>query len=301
MSNIIELDTDIDIENEEEYYKDIEIPDVRTSSTISLYLYQIGSYKLLTREEEHELACCYKYNNDLEAKQALINHNLRLVVNYAKKYKCPNITFLDLIQEGNMGLIRAVELFEPDKNYKLSTYALHWIRQYITRYISENSRLIRVPVHANEYYYKYKKYCEEHNIKDNSHISEICETLGISESIILNCIGADEKNISSLDKNINDKDDTSVGDMIADDFSVEDFVVKSDLSNTINNILDTKLTEKERDVIECRFGFKGARMSLEEVGKKYGVTRERIRQIESKAIKKLKRPQTCRILREYVE
>lgn len=268
---------------------------------VKQYLKEIGGYPLLTIEEEIELAKKIENGNEA-AKQTLAESNLRLVVSIAKRYVGRGLSFLDLIQEGNLGLIKAVEKFDYTKGYKFSTYATWWIRQAITRSIADQSRTIRIPVHMSEVINKTYRVSRsllqelgrepsEQELADamNLPIEKVREILKVSADPI------------SLDTPIGEEDDSHLGDFIKDDTIVgpEDAAAYAVLQDQITKLLDT-LTEREQRVLILRFGLKDGRTrTLEEVGKEFNVTRERIRQIEAKALRKLRHPSRARMLKGY--
>ncbi|SFR63739.1 RNA polymerase sigma factor RpoD [Anaeromicropila populeti] len=268
---------------------------------VKLYLKEIGNYPLLSMQEEIELARKIE-NGDEYAKQILAESNLRLVVSIAKRYVGRGLSFLDLIQEGNLGLIKAVDKFDYSKGYKFSTYATWWIRQAITRSIADQSRTIRIPVHMSEVINKTYRVSRtllqelgreptEQELADamNLPIEKVREILKVSSDPI------------SLDTPIGEEDDSHLGDFIKDESIVgpEDAAAYSVLQDQISKLLDT-LTEREQRVLILRFGLKDGRTrTLEEVGKEFNVTRERIRQIEAKALRKLRHPSRARMLKGY--
>ena len=265
---------------------------VDLDDSVKMYLREIGTIDLLTQDEEIMLAKLVAKGDDT-AKQKLINANLRLVVSIAKKYTGQGLLFLDLIQEGNTGLIRAAEKFDYKKGFKFSTYATWWIKQGITRAIADQSRTIRVPVHMVETIYKVKKtsrlLMQELGRKPSE--EEVSAATGIPlENII--AIRKYSQIPLSLEMPIGDEDSSQLGDFI------EDKNIDGPESNTLRNILReellksmTILTEREQMILKLRFGFDDGRpRTLEEVGKVYNVTRERIRQIEEKALRKLRHP-----------
>lgn len=283
------------------------VEDLSTASSamsddpVKLYLKEIGGYPLLTIEEEIELAKRIS-EGDENAKQILAESNLRLVVSIAKRYVGRGLSFLDLIQEGNLGLIKAVDKFDYTKGYKFSTYATWWIRQAITRSIADQSRTIRIPVHMSEVINKTYRVSRsllqelgrepsEQELADamNLPIEKVREILKVSADPI------------SLDTPIGEEDDSHLGDFIKDDTIVgpEDAAAYSVLQDQIAKLLDT-LTDREQRVLILRFGLKDGRTrTLEEVGKEFNVTRERIRQIEAKALRKLRHPSRARMLKGY--
>ena len=270
---------------------------------VKMYLYQIGNFELLTPEEEDALFREYVKTHDKQIKDRIINANLRLVVSIAKRYAYRGLPILDCIQEGNIGLIIAVDKFNPDKGYKFSTYATWWIRQAITRSISDSSRVIRLPVHMEEKLFKFQKFRRDFYLKyqrepSAAEVMEACEITKETYDIITMF----SSNLSSLDRTINDEDDTTLGDMLPDgEDSVESVAIKNALNEELYNALEEVLTDKEKNIIYLRFGLKDGRpRTLEEVGKEFGVTRERIRQIEAKALRRLQRSRKSRKLREFV-
>lgn len=268
---------------------------------VKLYLKEIGTYPLLSIAEEIELAKEIE-NGSEKAKRTLAESNLRLVVSIAKRYVGRGLSFLDLIQEGNLGLIKAVDKFDYTKGYKFSTYATWWIRQAITRSIADQSRTIRIPVHMSEVINKTYRISRsllqelgreptEQELADamNLPIEKVREILKVSADPI------------SLDTPIGEEDDSHLGDFIKDDTIVgpEEAAAYAVLQDQISKLLDT-LTEREQRVLILRFGLgDGRTRTLEEVGKEFNVTRERIRQIEAKALRKLRHPSRARMLKGY--
>ena len=278
----------------------------------SIYLKDIGKIPLLTHEQEIETAKKIKEGNE-EAKQLMINSNLRLVVNIAKHYRVNGIDPMDLVQEGNQGLITAVDRYDVDKGYKFSTYATWWIKQAITRYIMNNGRTIRIPVHAVETYNKIGK-CRnklEQELYREPTVAEIAEHLHMEEDKVTQIINT-MSDIRSLDAPINsdeDGDKSTLGEVVSTDtwLSPEEQYDNTELHEVIMGILNEKKVDgndrfnsREKEVIMRRFGFYGRTYTLEEVGQEIGVTRERIRQIESKVIKKLRMPNTSKKLEPFL-
>ncbi len=291
-------------DNVEEAQSEIDVLTQSSSMSddpVHLYLKEIGNYPLLTMSDEVELAKRI-IDGDETAKQMLAESNLRLVVSIAKRYVGRGLSFLDLIQEGNLGLIKAVEKFDYTKGYKFSTYATWWIRQAITRSIADQSRTIRIPVHMSEVINKTYRISRnllqelgreptEQEIADamNIPIDKVREILKVSADPI------------SLDTPIGEEDDSHLGDFIRDDsvMGPEDAASYSILKDQITRLLDT-LTDREQRVLILRFGLKDGRSrTLEEVGKEFNVTRERIRQIEAKALRKLRHPSRAKMLKGY--
>ncbi len=308
----VEADVDdeiiLEMENEEEEHDiesiDLSVPDgISIEDPVRMYLKEIGKVQLLTAEEEVELAKRME-NGDEEAKKRLAEANLRLVVSIAKRYVGRGMLFLDLIQEGNLGLIKAVEKFDYTKGYKFSTYATWWIRQAITRAIADQARTIRIPVHMVETINKLirvqrqllqelgrEPYPEEIAKEMNLPVERVREIQKISQEPV------------SLETPIGEEEDSHLGDFIQD----ENVPVPADaaaftlLKEQLDEVLMT-LTEREQKVLRLRFGLDdGRQRTLEEVGTVFDVTRERIRQIEAKALRKLRHPSRSRKLKDYLD
>ena len=268
---------------------------------VRMYLKEIGQIKLLSAEEEVELAKRVS-EGDQEAKNKLTEANLRLVVSIAKKYSGRGLHILDLIQEGNTGLIRAVDKFDWTKGNKFSTYATWWIRQAITRAIADQARTIRVPVHMVEVINKATR-CNRKLVQEVGReptVEEIAAELNLPVEKIIeaNRTAADTL---SLDTPVGDEEDTSIGSFVEDERTPgpADATSNALLAEALKEILDT-LTEREADVLRMRFGmYDGRTHTLEEVGQIFGVTRERIRQIENKAIRKLRHPSRAKKIRDF--
>ena len=268
---------------------------------VRMYLKEIGQVKLLSAEEEVELAKRVA-EGDQNAKNKLTEANLRLVVSIAKKYSGRGLHILDLIQEGNTGLIRAVDKFDWTKGNKFSTYATWWIRQAITRAIADQARTIRVPVHMVEVINKATR-CNRKLVQELGReptVEEIAAELGLPVEKIIeaNRTAADTL---SLDTPVGDEEDTSIGSFVEDDHTPgpADATSNALLAEALKEILDT-LTEREADVLRMRFGmYDGRTHTLEEVGQIFGVTRERIRQIENKAIRKLRHPSRAKKIKDF--
>ncbi|MBR1901166.1 MAG: RNA polymerase sigma factor RpoD [Lachnospiraceae bacterium] len=276
---------------------------VSTEDPVRMYLKEIGNVPLLTSEQEVELARRVE-EGDPEAKKALTEANLRLVVSIAKKYVGRGMPFLDLIQEGNMGLMKAVDKFDYTKGYKFSTYATWWIRQAITRGIADTGRTIRVPVHMVETINKTLRMTRQllQELGREPTPEEVAEKLGVPASRVREVLKISRDPVS-LDTPIGEEDDSHLGDFIEDDtaLSPADSATFSMLKEELSNALES-LTERERQVVKLRFGLEDGRArTLEEVGKAFDVTRERIRQIEAKALRKLRHPTRSKKLKDYLE
>ena len=283
----------------------VELPSTReiaTEDSVRLYLREIGRIQLLKPDEEIELARRI-LQGDMMAKRKLVQANLRLVVSIAKKYIGRGLSFLDLIQEGNLGLIRASEKFDHERGYKFSTYATWWIRQAITRALADKSRTIRVPVHMVETINKLKKVtrqlAQELNRKPTE--QELAAAMDVSIVKLHEIIKAAKEPIS-LETPIGKEEDSRLGDFIEDaetdrpETTVTHELLRQDLAKMLN-----ELTPRERDVLRLRFGLDdGRQRTLEEVGQLFNVTRERVRQIEFKALRKLRQPGRSSRLREYL-
>lgn len=267
--------------------------DSLADDSVKIYLQQIGKIPLLTPEEEYETAKAIQ-EGSFEAKQKLINANLRLVVSIAKKYTNRGLSFLDLIQEGNMGLMRAAEKFDYSKGYKFSTYATWWIQQSITRGIADKSRTIRLPVHMIETISRVRKVTTDltNELNRKPKKEEIAQRLGVSISKLTSILKTTQT-VVSLETPLNQKEDNStVSDLLIDESSIapDTKVTQDNLFFEMRSIL-AQLSTKEKDVLIMRFGLDddGKKKTLEEIGSRYGVSRERIRQIENRAISKLKK------------
>ena len=277
--------------------------DLNINDPVRMYLKEIGQIKLLTTEEELELADRI-LEGDEEAKTILAEANLRLVVSIAKRYVGRGMLFLDLIQEGNIGLMKAVEKFDVTKGYKFSTYATWWIRQAITRAIADQARTIRVPVHMVETINKLARIQRQLTLELNREPTEeeLAKKMNTSVDKIREIYKISQEPVS-LETPIGEEDDSHLGDFIKDEhnMSPEEYATNEMLKDEISDILLT-LTEREEKVIRLRFGLEdGKARTLEEVGQIFGVTRERIRQIEAKALRKLRHPSRSRKLRDYLD
>ena len=268
---------------------------------VHLYLKEIGNYPLLSLAEEVALAKRIEIGDDI-ARQLLAESNLRLVVSIAKRYVGRGLSFLDLIQEGNLGLIKAVEKFDYTKGFKFSTYATWWIRQAITRSIADQSRTIRIPVHMSEVINKTYRVSRNllQDLGREPTEQELATALNLPIEKVREILKVSADPIS-LDTPIGEEDDSHLGDFIRDDtvMGPEEAASYSILKDQITRLLDT-LTEREQRVLVLRFGLKDGRSrTLEEVGKEFNVTRERIRQIEAKALRKLRHPSRAKMLKGY--
>lgn len=276
---------------------------VAMDDPVRVYLKEIGRVPLLTSEEEIELAIRIS-EDDKKAKQRLAEANLRLVVSIAKRYVGRGMQFLDLIQEGNLGLIKAVEKFDYTKGFKFSTYATWWIRQAITRAIADQARTIRIPVHMVETINKVKKTSTQllHKNGHDPSAEEIAEELDMAPDKVREILRLAQEPVS-LETPIGEEEDSHLGDFIPDDdaLSPADAASISLLKEQLAEVLKT-LTPREGKVLSLRFGLEdGHPRTLEEVGKEFNVTRERIRQIEAKALRKLRHPSRSKKLRDFLD
>ena len=276
---------------------------VGTDDPVRMYLKEIGTVPLLSADEEIELAK-RKADGDESAKERLIEANLRLVVSIAKRYTGRGMSFLDLVQEGNLGLIKGVEKFDYTKGYKLSTYATWWIRQSVTRALADQARTIRVPVHMVETINKMSKMQRKLTLElgYEPSIPELAKALDMSEEKVMEIMQI-AREPASLETPIGEEDDSNLGDFVADSNVVtpEQNVESVMLREHIDTLLGD-LKERERQVIVLRFGLEdGHPRTLEEVGKEFNVTRERIRQIEAKALRKLRNPVRSKRIRDFLQ
>ncbi|MEG0214703.1 MAG: RNA polymerase sigma factor RpoD [Hungatella sp.] len=303
----------LDDEANEDFIKDAEEEDIDmdaidlldgigTEDPVRMYLKEIGTVPLLTAEEELELAK-RKTNGDSFAKDRLIEANLRLVVSIAKRYTGRGMSFLDLVQEGNLGLIKGVEKFDSTKGFKLSTYATWWIRQSVTRALADQARTIRVPVHMVETINKMSKMQRKLTLElgYEPSVAELAEALEMTPDKVMEIMQI-AREPASLETPIGEEDDSNLGDFVADNnvLTPEGNVESVMLREHIDALLGD-LKERERQVIVLRFGLEdGHPRTLEEVGKEFNVTRERIRQIEAKALRKLRNPVRSKRIRDFL-
>ena len=299
MADAEELEVDVDLEN-----LDLSVPEgVGIEDPVKMYLREIGKVPLLSAEDEIELAKKME-EGDEEAKKKLAEANLRLVVSIAKRYVGRGLLFLDLIQEGNLGLIKAVEKFDYRKGYKFSTYATWWIRQAITRAIADQARTIRIPVHMVETINKLIRVSRQllQELGREPTPEEIAAELKMPEERVREILKISQEPVS-LETPIGEEEDSHLGDFIQDDNVPvpADAAAFTLLKEQLGEVLST-LTEREQKVLRLRFGLDDGRArTLEEVGKEFNETRERIRQIEAKALRKLRHPSRSRKLRDYLD
>ncbi|MBD5465953.1 MAG: RNA polymerase sigma factor RpoD [Lachnospiraceae bacterium] len=296
---ILAEEDEVDVEN-----IDLSVPDgVSIEDPVRMYLKEIGKVPLLSAEEEIELAKKMEMGDE-EAKKRLAEANLRLVVSIAKRYVGRGMLFLDLIQEGNLGLIKAVEKFDYRKGYKFSTYATWWIRQAITRAIADQARTIRIPVHMVETINKLIRVSRQllQELGREPTPEEIAAEINMPEDRVREILKISQEPVS-LETPIGEEEDSHLGDFIQDDNVPvpADAAAFTLLREQLGEVLDT-LTEREQKVLKLRFGLDDGRArTLEEVGKEFNVTRERIRQIEAKALRKLRHPSRSRKLKDYLD
>ena len=283
--------------------EDVELPkNANINDPVRMYLKEIGKISLLSQDEELKISKRVE-EGDEEAKRLLAESNLRLVVSIAKRYVGRNLSFLDLIQEGNIGLMKAVDKFDASKGYKFSTYATWWIRQAITRAIADQAKTIRVPVHMVETINKLKRIQRQLTQELNREPTEeeIAKKMGTTEEKVREIFKISQDPLS-LETPIGEEDDSHLGDFLKDESSMspEEYAINEVLKDEIEEVLCT-LTPREEEVLKLRFGLKGGTChTLEEVGNMFGVTRERIRQIEAKALRKLRHPSRSRKLKDYL-
>lgn len=298
--------TDEDFENDDEEAVELDAVDllegVGTEDPVRMYLKEIGTVALLTADEELELAK-RKTEGDVAAKEKLIEANLRLVVSIAKRYTGRGMSFLDLVQEGNLGLIKGVEKFDYTKGYKLSTYATWWIRQSVTRALADHARTIRVPVHMVETINRMSKMQRKLTLELGYEPStkELADALDMTEEKVLEIMQI-AREPASLETPIGEEDDSNLGDFVADNNTVTpEANIESVMLREHIDVLLKDLKDREREVIILRFGLRdGHPRTLEEVGKIFNVTRERIRQIEAKALRKLRNPVRSKKIKDFL-
>lgn len=302
---ILELEESGEVPDEDEIENiDLSVPDgVSIDDPVRMYLKEIGKVPLLSADEEVELAKRME-NGDIEAKKKLAEANLRLVVSIAKRYVGRGMLFLDLIQEGNLGLIKAVEKFDYKKGYKFSTYATWWIRQAITRAIADQARTIRIPVHMVETINKYVRVQRQllQELGREPQPEEIAKHMNMPVDRVREIQKISLEPVS-LETPIGEEEDSHLGDFIEDDNvpAPAEAAAFTLLKEQLDEVLST-LTDREQKVLRLRFGLEDGRArTLEEVGKEFKVTRERIRQIEAKALRKLRHPSRSRKLKDYLE
>jgi len=299
------VNTDIDTDLKEIEKNDDEIPDIEyieEENTLRRYLREMGNIPMVSMEKEVELAKRIA-EGDNEAKRKLVNANLRLVVSIAKKYTNRRLQLEDLIQEGNLGLLKAIEKYDYTKGYKFSTYATWWIRQAITRAIADQSKMIRIPMHIIEMTSNYLRIHKEltNQLGREPSLEEIAIEMQLPEEKVANIILMN-KDTLSLESPINNEDTAILGDFVPDSNqeSPEDIICRDMLKVYLKEVLDT-LTEREKMILIYRFGLYGHKPeTLEEVGKRFNITRERVRQIENKALRKLRHPSRSRKIRDFL-
>ncbi|MCQ2789432.1 MAG: sigma-70 family RNA polymerase sigma factor [bacterium] len=301
-NNDIDIDIiDDELSEEDEILDSVEDPKIQenlasinTDDSVRLYLQQIGKIPLLSAEEEYNVAQKIQEDHCEISKNILVNANLRLVVSIAKKYIGRGLSFLDLIQEGNLGLMKAAERFDYSKGYKFSTYATWWVQQSITRAIADKARIIRLPIHMIESLGKIKKVTVDltTELGRTPTKQEIASKMGISVGKLTTLIKSAQSTISIESPTNQKEDSTKIGDTIVDESTItpDSRVSQENLLVDIRKMLNS-LSQKERDVLILRYGLdnNGAKKTLDEIGTQYGVSRERIRQIENRAISKLKK------------
>ena len=305
LSDYIIIDENFEIEDFDKVLAEIE-KNSNVDDAVGQYLKEIGRIPLLTPEEEIDLFKKYKLENDMKAYKKLCEANLRLVVSIAKRYVGRGLDLLDLVQEGNIGLIKSIEKFNIERKCKLSTYATWWIRQSMTRALADQGRVIRIPVHMVESINKVRtvrrNYFASNDGKEPD-INEICKITGYSEDLVQKCIKY-EQDAMSLDLPIGEEqhgEQSRLIDFVVDeDSSTENKNEELFLKEAIEKVLDDMKDEKLIEIIKLRFGIGTDRpLTLAEVGEKYGLTRERIRQLENKALKKLRLPQNAEKLKDF--
>ena len=293
----------MEAKKEQNYESYIYSDSSNTSNAMKMYLKEIEEYPMLSAKEEVELAKAIIDSSE-EAKEKFINANYRLVVSIAKRYRKESVDMLDLIQTGNIGLIKAVEKYDYKKGFKFSTYATWWIKQSITRYIDDCENTIRIPVHLHQRinFVKRKKQELANVLQREPSMEELAEVCELEVDKVLDILKRD-KNIVSLDTPIKEDEDSSLVEFIPSDAHFGDVVIHEVEQNNLREKIDevlTDLSDQEQQVLRMRFGLDDdTPKTLEEIGKVFGVTRERIRQIEAKAIRKLRHPSRLKLLKNF--
>ena len=293
----------MEAKKEQNYESYIYSDSSNTSNAMKMYLKEIEEYPMLSAKEEVELAKAIIDSSE-EAKEKFINANYRLVVSIAKRYRKESVDMLDLIQAGNIGLIKAVEKYDYKKGFKFSTYATWWIKQSITRYIDDCENTIRIPVHLHQRinFVKRKKQELANVLQREPSMEELAEVCELEDDKVLDILKRD-KNIVSLDTPIKEDEDSSLVEFIPSDAHFGDVVIHEVEQNNLREKIDevlTDLSDQEQQVLRMRFGLDDdTPKTLEEIGKVFGVTRERIRQIEAKAIRKLRHPSRLKLLKNF--
>ena len=293
----------MEAKKEQNYESYIYSDSSNTSNAMKMYLKEIEEYPMLSAKEEVELAKAIIDSSE-EAKEKFINANYRLVVSIAKRYRKESVDMLDLIQAGNIGLIKAVEKYDYKKGFKFSTYATWWIKQIITRYIDDCENTIRIPVHLHQRinFVKRKKQELANVLQREPSMEELAEVCELEVDKVLDILKRD-KNIVSLDTPIKEDEDSSLVEFIPSDAHFGDVVIHEVEQNNLREKIDevlTDLSDQEQQVLRMRFGLDDdTPKTLEEIGKVFGVTRERIRQIEAKAIRKLRHPSRLKLLKNF--